>query len=115
MDYFLTEEQIMIRDLARQVARERIAPAAAGYDESGEFPWEIVRALAEMDFFRIYLDAEYGGMGLGTMGLVLATEELSRACGGISLGFAATALGTMPILLSGSDEQKKKYLPDLAS
>jgi len=115
MDYFLTEEQIMIRDLARQVAREKIAPVAAGYDESGEFPWDIIRALADMDFFRIYLDAEYGGMGLGTMGLVLATEELSRACGGISLGFAATALGTMPILLSGSVEQKKKYLPDLAS
>ena len=105
----------MIRDLARQVAREKIAPVAAGYDESGEFPWDIIRALADMDFFRIYLDAEYGGMGLGTMGLVLATEELSRACGGISLGFAATALGTMPILLSGSVEQKKKYLPDLAS
>ena len=115
MDYFLTEEQIMIRDLARQVAREKIAPVAAGYDESGEFPWDIIRALADMDFFRIYLDAEYGGMGLGTMGLVLATEELSRACGGISLGFAATALGTMPIMLSGSVEQKKKYLPDLAS
>jgi len=115
MDYFLTEEQIMIRDLARQVAREKIAPVAAAYDESGEFPWNIVRALADMDFFRIYLDAEYGGMGLGIMGLVLATEELSRACGGISLGFAATALGTMPVLLSGSDEQKKKYLPGLAS
>ncbi len=115
MDYFLTEEQAMIRDLARQVAQEKIKPVAAKYDESGEFPWEIMKTLAEMDFFRIYLDEEYGGLGLGLMGLVLATEELSRACGGIALGFAATALGTMPLLMAGSEEQKKKYLPDLAS
>jgi butyryl-CoA dehydrogenase len=115
MDYFLTDEQKMVRDLARQVADEKIRPVAAQYDESGEFPWEIMEALAGMDFFRIYLDAEYGGLGLGTMGLVLVTEELSKACGGISLGFAATALGTYPIILSGSDEQKKRYLPDLAS
>ncbi len=115
MDYFLTEEQVMIRDLARQVAQEKIKPVAAKYDESGEFPWEIMETLAEMDFFRIYLDEEYGGLGLGLMGLVLATEELSRACGGIALGFAATALGTMPLLMVGSEEQKKKYLPDLAS
>jgi alkylation response protein AidB-like acyl-CoA dehydrogenase len=115
MDYFLNDEQKMVRDLARQVADEKIRPVAAKYDESGEFPWEIMEALAGMDFFRIYLDAEYGGLGLGTMGLVLVTEELSKACGGISLGFAATALGTYPIILSGSDEQKKKFLPDLAS
>ena len=115
MNYFLTEEQIMIRDLARQVAQEKIKPVAAKYDASGEFPWEIMETLAEMDFFRIYLDEEYGGLGLGLMGLVLATEELSRACGGIALGFAATALGTMPLLMAGNEEQKKKYLPDLAS
>jgi alkylation response protein AidB-like acyl-CoA dehydrogenase len=115
MDYFLTDEQKMVRDLARQVADEKIRPVAAQYDESGEFPWEIMEVLAGMDFFRIYLDAEFGGLGLGTMGLVLVTEELSKACGGISLGFAATALGTYPIILSGSDEQRKKYLPELAS
>jgi alkylation response protein AidB-like acyl-CoA dehydrogenase len=115
MDYFLTEEQVMIRNLARKVADEKIRPVAAKYDESEEFPWEIMEILAGMDFFRIYLDAEYGGLGMGSMGLVLVTEELSKACGGISLGFAATALGTMPIMISGSDDQKKRYLPDLAS
>lgn len=115
MDYFLTDEQKMVRDLARQAAEEKIRPVAAQYDQSGEFPWEIMEALAGMDFFRIYIDEQYGGLGLGAMGLVLVTEELSRACGGIALGFAATALGTMPILLSGSEEQKKKYLPDLAA
>jgi alkylation response protein AidB-like acyl-CoA dehydrogenase len=115
MDYFLTDEQKMVRDLARQVAEEKIRPVAAQYDQSAEFPWEIMEILAGMDFFRIYIDPEYGGLGLGAMGLVVVTEELSRACGGIALGFAATALGTMPILFSGSEEQKKKYLPDLAA
>ena len=115
MEYFLTEEEQMIRELAKQAADEKIRPVAAEFDEKGEFPWDIMKSLAEMDFFRIYIDEEYGGLGMGTMGLVLATEELSKACGGISLGFAATALGTMPILLSGSKEQKKKYLPELAA
>ena len=115
MDYFLTEEQIMIRDLARKVAEEKIRPVAAYHDETGEFPWEIMKILAEMDFFRIYIDAEYGGLGMGSMGLVLVNEELSRACGGIALGFAGTALGVMPLLYAGSEAQKKKYLPDLAA
>lgn len=115
MDYFLSEELQMIKELARQVADERIRPVAAEFDESGEFPWEIMKTLAEMDFFRIYIDEEYGGLGLGSMGLVVATEELSKACGGIALGFAATALGTMPLLLNGTKEQKEKYLPDLAA
>lgn len=114
MEYFLTEEQIMIRDLARQIAQEKIAPVAAKYDESGDFPWDIMKILADNDFFRTFIPEEYGGLGMGSMGLVLATEELSRACGGISLGFAGTALGVFPILISGSEEQKAKYLPDVA-
>jgi alkylation response protein AidB-like acyl-CoA dehydrogenase len=115
MDYFLTEEQVMIRDLARQVAQEKIVPVAAKYDETGEFPWEIVETLAKMDFFRICLEEEYGGMNAGTMGLVLVTEELSRACAGIANSFACTILGILPLLIAGTEEQKKKYLPDIAS
>jgi alkylation response protein AidB-like acyl-CoA dehydrogenase len=114
MEYFLTEEQTMIRDLARQIAREKIAPVAAKYDESGDFPWDIMKILADNDFFRTFIAEEYGGLGMGSMGLVLATEELSRACGGIALGFAGTALGAFPIIISGSDEQKAKYLPAIA-
>ena len=114
MEYFLTEEQMMIRDLARQIAQEKIAPVAAHYDETGDFPWDIMKILADNDFFRTFIDEEYGGLGMGSMGLVLATEELSRACGGISLGFAGTALGAFPILISGSHEQKAKYLPAVA-
>src|SRR4030067_2068164 len=71
--------------------------------------------MAKMDFFRLWIPAEYEGMEAGVMGLVLVTEEFSRACGGISLALAGSALGTFPILIAGSDEQKKKYLPDLAS
>ena len=114
MDYLLTEEQIMIRDLARQIAEEKIRPVAAQYDESGEFPWPIVKVLAESDLCGIYIPEEYGGTGGGVTELVIATEELSRACGGIALAFAATALATYPILLYGNEEQKKKYLPDIA-
>ncbi|MFH1782735.1 MAG: acyl-CoA dehydrogenase family protein [Candidatus Omnitrophota bacterium] len=115
MDYFLTEEQIMIRDLARQIAKEKIKPVAAKYDEEGIFPWDIVKILADSDLCGIYIEEKYGGMGGGVMDLVIATEELSKACGGISLAVAATALGTFPIILFGTDEQKAKYLPDIAS
>ena len=115
MDYFLTEEQVRIRDLARKIADAHIRPVAAQFDESEEFPYDVMKVLAEEKFFGFFIDAEYGGSGLGTMGLVLATEELSRACGGIALGFAGTALGTMPILLAGNEDQKKRYLPDVAT
>ena len=114
MDYLLTEEQIMIRDLARQIAKEKIKPVAAQYDVDGTFPWDIVKILADSDLCGIYIEEKYGGTGGGSMELVLATEELSKACGGISLALAATALGTYPIILFGTDAQKEKYLPDIA-
>ena len=115
MDYLLTEEQIMIRDLVRQIAQEKITPVAAHYDETEEFPWEIMKILADSDIFGVYIEEKFGGTGGGVMELALVTEELSRACGGIAVCFAATALGTYPIILFGNDEQKAKYLPDIAS
>ncbi|MBN1871971.1 MAG: acyl-CoA dehydrogenase family protein [Candidatus Omnitrophica bacterium] len=114
MDYLFTEEQLMIRDLARQIAEEKIRPVSAEYDESGEFPWPVVKVMAESDLFGIYIPEEYGGTGGGVTELAIATEELSKACGGIALAFAATALGTYPIILFGNEGQKKKYLPDIA-
>jgi len=114
MQVLLTEEQKMIKDLCRQIAREKIAPVAAEYDEKEEFPWPIVKILAESDIFGIFIPEEYGGMGAGVFDLAVATEELSWGCGGISLAFAATALGTFPIILFGNDEQKKKYLTKVA-
>jgi butyryl-CoA dehydrogenase len=104
----------MIRDLARQIANEKIRPVAAKYDETEEFAWEIVKVLSDSDLFGIYIPEAYGGLGGGVMEMCIVAEELSKACGGIALGFAGTALGTYPILLYGSDEQKKKYLPAIA-
>lgn len=117
MDYFFTEEQQFMRDVAKEIAEKRIRPVAAEYDESGEFPWPVVEAIAGADLFRVFIDEEYEGMACGSpiMNMCIVTEELSKACGGISLAFAATGLGTMPILVSGSEEQKKKYLPRIAS
>jgi butyryl-CoA dehydrogenase len=116
LDYGLTEEQQAIRDLAKTIADEEIRPVAAEYDVSGEFPWPVVNKMAEVDLFGILIPEEYGGFG-GTMNLnmVLATEELAKACGGIALAFAGTALGVLPIIIAGNEEQKKRFLPAVAS
>jgi alkylation response protein AidB-like acyl-CoA dehydrogenase len=115
MDYFLSEEQIMIRDLARQIAEEKIVPVRAELDETGEFPWDIMKVLAQSDLFGLFIPEEYGGLGKGCFELCVAVEELSRACLGVSTTYAANALGTYPLLLFGSDDQKKRYLPDIAA
>ncbi|MFH1779325.1 MAG: acyl-CoA dehydrogenase family protein [Candidatus Omnitrophota bacterium] len=115
MDYLLTEEQMMIRDLVRRVAEEKIRPITQELDEKEEFPWDIIKVLAETDLCGIYIEEKYGGMSGGVLELAIVTEELSRACGGIAICFAATALGTYPIILHGTEEQKQKYLPDIAS
>ncbi|HOM70707.1 MAG TPA: acyl-CoA dehydrogenase family protein, partial [Armatimonadota bacterium] len=117
MDYFFTEEQQFMRDVARDIAEKKIRPVAAHYDETGEFPWPEVKAMAEADLFRVFIDEKYDGMAGGSpiMNMCIVTEELSKACGGISLAFAATGLGTMPILVSANEEQKQKYLPQIAS
>ncbi len=115
MDYFLTEEQEMIRDTARQVAREKIVPARAELDEKEEFPHEIIKVMGQSDLMGIYIPEEYGGLGMGSLALCIAVEEISAACVGVSTSYAANALGTYPILLYGTEEQKKQYLPKIAS
>ncbi len=115
MDYLLTEDQIMIRDLARQIAVEKIVPVRAELDEQNKFPTDIMKAMAQADLFGIYIPEEYGGLGKKSLDLYIAIEEISKACVGVSTSYAANALGTYPILLHGSDAQKKKYLPDIAS
>jgi alkylation response protein AidB-like acyl-CoA dehydrogenase len=115
MDYLLTEEQIMIRDLARQIAEEKIVPVRAELDEHNKFPADIMKALAQADLLGIYIPEEYGGLGRKSLELCIAVEELSKACVGVSTSYAANALGTYPILLHGSEAQKKKYLPDIAT
>ena len=117
MDYGFTEYQTAIRDLSREIAEKEIRPIAAEYDREAKFPWPVVKVMAETDLFRVYIDDEYGGISDGSpiMNMVIVTEELSKACGGIALSFAGTALGTLPIILSGNEEQKKRWLPDIAA
>ena len=107
----------MIRELARTIAENDIRPVAAEYDRTGEFPWPVVKKMAQADLFGTFIDEEYGGIagGARTMNLVLVTEELSKACGGISLALGSTALGALPIIISGSEELKQRFLPDLAT
>lgn len=114
LNYLLTDEQKMIKELAHKIAEEKLRPVAAKYDQTEEYPWDILKVIAESDLFGLFIPEEYGGMGVSVMNLCLATEELSRACGGIAVCYAASALGTFPIVLFGNDAQKKKYLPDLA-
>lgn len=115
MEYFLTEKQQIIRNLTRRIAEEKIAPVVKEYDESGAFPWDIVHTLAKSDLFRVFIPEDYDGLGGGVLEMSLVTEELSRVCGGIALGYAATGLGSMPILLFGNEEQKKKYMSQVAN
>jgi butyryl-CoA dehydrogenase len=114
MDYFLTEEQEMIRNIARQIAQERILPVRAKLDEEETFPWDIVKDLAQADLFGLIVPEEYGGLGGGTLESAIAIEELARACAGVTTTYAASGLGTYPILIAGTEEQKRKYLPDIA-
>ncbi len=115
MDYLLTEEQIMVRDLARKIATEKVVPVRAHLDETGEFPWDVIKALAEADLMGLHIPEQYGGTYMGALAHYIAIEELSKACLGVSTTYAANALGTFPLLFFGSDEQKGKYLPDIAA
>ena len=115
LDYGLKEEHIMIRDLVRKIALEKIKPVRAELDEKEIFPWEILKVLAEADLCGLYIPEEYGGFGQSVMAFCIATEEISRVCGGVGVTFAASALGSTPILLFGSEEQKKKYMPPIAA
>ncbi len=115
MDYFLSEEQLMIRDLCRQIAEERIKPVRAELDEKEEFPHAIMKALAQADLYGLIIPEQYGGLGGGCLENCIAVEELSRACVGVSTSFAASFLGAYPILLFGSEEQKSRYLGQIAT
>jgi alkylation response protein AidB-like acyl-CoA dehydrogenase len=115
MDYFLTDDQKEIKKIARRIADERIVPIRAELDETETFPWEVMKACAETGLFGVSIPEAYGGLGGGSFENCIVVEELSRACLGTSVSYAASLLGSYPILLGGSEEQKKKYLPDVAS
>jgi butyryl-CoA dehydrogenase len=115
MDYFLSDTQKEIRALTAKIAREKIVPARADLDEKEEFPTEILKVLAEVGLFGVYVPEEYGGFGGGVLDLCLVTEELSRACSGVAVSYAASALGCLPMLLFGNPEQKKRFILEIAS
>jgi alkylation response protein AidB-like acyl-CoA dehydrogenase len=111
----LTDIQEMIRESVRDLARKEFAPRAAKLDETGDFPWDNFRKLAELGLTGIPIPEEFGGAGADTLSMAIALEEIARACGSTCLTLAAhTSLGTMPIFLFGSDELKRKYVPSNA-
>jgi alkylation response protein AidB-like acyl-CoA dehydrogenase len=115
MEAQLSEVQSMIRDTVRELARKEFLPRAAALDESGEFPRENFRKLAELGLTGIPIPEEYGGAGADTLSMAIALEEIARACGSTCLTLAAhTSLGTMPIYLFGSEALKRKYVPSNA-
>src|ERR671932_451808 len=113
--YDLTPDQIEFRDTIRQIVRERVAPRAAEIDAKSEYPWDIRRLFAEHDLLGLPFDEEHGGTGTGTLMLNLAIEEVARACASSALILMIQELGTLPIQLFGTDEQKEQWLPRCAS
>jgi len=112
----LTEEQRMIRDVVRDFARQEIAPVAARLDEEMTFPEENVKKMGELGLLGIPFPEEYGGAGMDTVTYSLVVEELSKVCASHGLTVAAhISLGTFPVYLFGTDDQKRRYLPKLAT
>ena len=116
MNFDLSPEHELIRDTVREFARERVAPLAEELDREQRFPYELVAGAAELGLMGIPIPEEYGGAGADTLSYTIAVEELTRVDSSFAITVAAhTSLGTMPILLFGSEEQKREWLPDLAA
>ena len=111
----LTDEQREIRELVRALARERIAPRAAEIDRSAAFPWDVVELFRENDLFGVLYDEEHGGVGASALMTLVVIEELSKVCATSGLIIAVQELGSLGVKLAGSDEQKRRFLPRLAS
>jgi len=112
---FLNEQNLHWKQKAHEIAEKVVRPVARKYDELQEYPWEVKEAMAEAGLLGVWIPEEYGGAGAGVLDLCLCVEELSRACGGVGVAYAVNALGSFPILLGGTEEQKQKYLPSVAS
>ena len=103
------------RERAREVAEKAVRPIAAELDRTGEYPWAAVQALRDAGLMGLWIPEQYGGGGAGVLDLCVVVEELSRACGGTGVAFAVNALGSFPIMLGGTEEQKRRWLPAVAS
>lgn len=115
LDYCLSEHHSMIKELARSVAENKIKPHTREWDEKEEYPRPAIEALAQSDLFAIWIPEKYSGLGGGVYDLCLAVEEIARIDGGVATAYAATFLGMAPILVSGTEEQKEKYLTQIAT
>src|SRR5436305_4184716 len=113
--YTIPQEYLDFRDTIRQIARERIAPRAAEIDEKAEYPHDLRRLLSEQDILGLPFDTEHGGTGTGTLMLNMAVEEIAKACASTALILMVHELGTLPIKLFGTAEQKDRFLPRCAS
>src|SRR6266446_1592399 len=111
----LSEDEQALIEAIREIALERVAPRAAEIDHTGEFPWDMKELLAQQDILAMPFPSEYGGIEASELAVVIAIEELARNCATTSLILAVQQLGSLPIILAGNDEQKRKYLPKLAS
>ena len=111
----LSEDEQTLIEAIREIARERVAPRAAEIDRTSQFPWDMKELLAQQDILAMPFPSEYGGIESSELAVVMAIEELARNCATTSLILAVQQLGSLPIILAGNDEQKRKYLPPLAS
>jgi alkylation response protein AidB-like acyl-CoA dehydrogenase len=111
----ISEDEQSLIDAIHELAVERVAPRAAEIDHSGQFPWDMKELLAQQDIYAMPFPVEYGGLGSSELAVVMAIEELSRCCATTGLLLAVQQLGATPIILAGNEEQKRKYLPPLAS
>jgi len=114
-DFYFSDEQRMIRDLARKVAREKVAPHAAYVDETETYPELSIQAIIDAGLFGVWVPEEYGGTAMGCLALSLVSEEIAYACAATGTQYLDQALGGLPILLAGTEAQKAKYLPRLAT
>lgn len=109
-NFELTDEQKEYQQLARKFAREVIVPAAPHHDQTGEYPWDIIKKVWEIGLINTHIPQAYGGLGMGIFDSCLITEELAYGCTGIQTAIEANSLGQMPVIIAGNEEQKKKYL-----
>src|SRR3982075_1807463 len=114
MDFEFSEEQIAIRDTIRELARDRVAPRAAAIDEKAEYPKDIETLFAENGILGIPFPEAYGGISGSSVTICMGIEEIARACATSSLILAVQALGSYPILVAGTEEQKRRFCPPLA-
>ncbi len=114
MKELLSKENLEYIEKAKEIADKYVRPVAAELDKEQKYPWDIIKELQKAELMGVWIPKEYGGKGGGVFNMCLVVEELSKACGGVGVAYAVNALGSFPIILAGTEEQKKKWLPEIA-